>query len=191
MDNDKAKILITAILQGDSAAENQFYEGYRHEVEFLVRLRIGRNNPDLPDLCQTVFIDLFKRIRAGDFDSSKGTPGAFVQSTIKFKVLDYLKSRRYQERKTHTSLKERSADNSETSADDRLLHEEETRAIEAAVRTLTQPYQSILLDYFFNQLKVQEIAQRMGLPEQKISNYKSYALTLLSRKLRESRKAGG
>lgn len=190
MDNEKARLLINAIVQGDRAAEQEFYAGYQHEVEFLVRLRIGRNNPDLPDVCQTVFIDIFKRIRAGDFDSRMGSPGAFVQLSIKFKVLDYLKSRQYQEHKTHMALNEKSAANPEESTDQLAIHHEESTLVESALSTLPDPYRTVLVLHFFNQLKISEIASELGLSEQKVSNYKSYALTLLARKLHKSKTAG-
>jgi len=189
MDNDRAKILITAILQGNTAAEKEFFEGYQREVEFLIKLRIGRANPDLQDLCQTVFIDLFKRIRAGEYDSSKGSPGAFVQSTIKFKIMDYLKSRHYQERKNQTEFNERSAAHPDEGADRRMIHEEEKKAIEKALHALPEPYQTILVLYYYHQLKIKEIAGRLGMPEQKVSNYKSYALTLLSREIQKAQAA--
>ncbi|HNR69206.1 MAG TPA: sigma-70 family RNA polymerase sigma factor [bacterium] len=189
MDNDQAKILIAAIMQGDAAAEKMFFKGYWHEVEFLIKLRIGRANPDLQDLCQMVFIDLFKRIRAGEYDSSKGSPGAFVQSTIKFKILDYLKSRHYQERKNHAAFNERSAANPEESADHLLIHEEDKNTIERALHALPEPYQTILIFYYYHQLKIKEIADKLGMPEQKVSNYKSYALTLLAREMRKARGA--
>ena len=190
MDNEKARLLINAIMQGNRAAEQEFYEGYRHEVEFLVRLRIGRNNPDLPDVCQMVFIDIFKRVRAGEYDSRKGTPGAFVQLSIKFKVLDYFKSSQYQEHKTHIALDEKSAANPEESTDQLAIHHEESALVESALSTLPDPYRTVLVLHFFNQLKISEIASQLGISEQKVSNYKSYALTLLGRKLHKSKTAG-
>jgi RNA polymerase sigma-70 factor, ECF subfamily len=182
MDNDAAKILIEGIVKGDAEAEKKFFSGFRDEVVFFVKLKIGRGNQDWKDLEQEIFIDLFRRIRAGDYDHRKGSVGAFVQSTTKFKIMDYLKSRHYRARAFQSELTETNTKNQDEDPVALLISAEEIMLFEKALRELPEPYRTILVSFFFKGLKIKEIAAELGLDEQKVSNYKSYALSLIKKR---------
>jgi RNA polymerase sigma factor (sigma-70 family) len=185
MDQDAALKLVVAIVRGDVQAEKGFFEGFRNEVEFFVRLKIGRHNPDWQDLQQEIFADLFKRIRNGEYDHRRGRVGAFVQSTVKFKTLDYLKSRHFRERRQPRELPEYGGTEADEELIDQVVRAEEMRNFEVIIQKLPEPHRTILVDYFFKSLKIHEIAARLNLEEQKISNYKSYALSLIKKKLQK------
>ena len=52
-----------------------------------------------------------------------------------------------------------------------------------AIIQLAEPYKEILFLSIYKQLKVKEICKKMGVSEQKVSNLKSYALTLLKKQM--------
>jgi RNA polymerase sigma factor (sigma-70 family) len=183
MDNERARTLIEGIVSGDPEAEKAFFAGFREEVEFFVKLKIGKRNKDWQDLQQEIFIALFRRIRAGDYDHRKGSVGAFIHSTMKFKIMDYLKSRYHRSQALHSELTETHPCPSEEDPVALLINAEQITLFDQALKELPEPHRTILVSFFYKGLKIKEIAAEMGLDEQKTSNYKSYALSLLKRRI--------
>ena len=181
MDNSAARELIAAIMRGDSEAEKLFFDGFRHELFFFIKMRIGMGNPDVMDIAQDIFIDVFRRIRAGEYDHRKGSAGAFVITTAKFKIMDYLKSRHHRSHALKSELIEENIPNPQAQPIDRLINAEEIQAFANMLDRLPQPHRTILIRYFYDGLKIHEIAAELGLDEQRVSNYKSYALTLMKK----------
>lgn len=66
---------------------------------------------------------------------------------------------------------------------DNFIDNEERELLKQAITDLEEPYKEVLFLSVYQQLKVNEIANKLGLSEQKVSNLKSYALTLLKKKL--------
>ncbi len=186
MDQGALQSLVAAIVRGDAKAERTFFEYFRQEVEFFVRLKIGRHNMDWEDLRQEIFIALFKRMRDGAYDAERGSVGAFIHSTMKFKIMDYLKSRQHHQRTLQREL----AVQTLIDADDpeqRVIHHEQLDYAATLLGQLPEPHRSILADYYVQGLPVHEIAAKQGLTAQKVSNYKSYALSLLQIKCKKTK----
>jgi len=181
MDNSAARELIAAIMRGDSEAEKRFFEGFHHELIFFIKMRIGMCNPDAMDLAQDILFDVFRRIRAGEYDHGRGSAGAFIITTAKFKIMDYLKSRHHRSQTLKSELVEENIQNPQAQPIDRLIDAEEMQAFADLLDRLPQPHQTILIRYFYDGLKIHEIAAELGLDEQRVSNYKSYALTLMKK----------
>ena len=85
MEQAKVNNLANRIAEGDVAAEKQLYNYFKDEVEFLIRLKIGKNSPDWEDLRQEIFIAFFQRIKKNQYDSTKGTLGAFIRRVLSIK----------------------------------------------------------------------------------------------------------
>ena len=183
MDQEKAENLVKNIIAGEEAAEKELFSSFKDEVAFLIKLKIGKNNPDWEDLRQEIFIAFFQRIRDGKYDSNKGSLGAFLQSIIKFKILDYKKSPAYKRRQNYNDITEIELENPRKNPEQELQDKQELELLKEAIINLDEQYKEILFLSIYKQLKVKEISKKLGIPGQKVSNLKSYALTLLKNQL--------
>lgn len=77
MDQNQVDHLIKKIIAGDAEAEQELYNSFKQEVEFIIKLKIGKTNPDWKDLHQEIFAAFFQRIRDEQYDPARGTLGAF------------------------------------------------------------------------------------------------------------------
>jgi RNA polymerase sigma factor (sigma-70 family) len=184
MDKSTTERLVTGILRGDKTAERELFDYFKDEVEFLVKLKIGKNNPDWEDVRQEIFISFFQRIRDDQYDKNKGTLGAFLQSSIKYKILDYRKSPHYQRRHEYDDIEDGGIKKKKNNPEEALEDKQEKQLLKQTIMQLNEPYKKILFLSIYKQLKVKEISKKLNLPEQKISNLKSYALNLLEIKIK-------
>jgi RNA polymerase sigma factor (sigma-70 family) len=184
MDKSTTERLVTGILRGDKTAERELFDYFKDEVEFLVKLKIGKNNPDWEDVRQEIFISFFQRIRDDQYDKNKGTLGAFLQSSIKYKILDYRKSPHYQRRHEYDDIEDGGIKEKKNNPEEALEDKQEKQLLKQTIMQLNEPYKKILFLSIYKQLKVKEISKKLNLPEQKISNLKSYALNLLEIKIK-------
>ena len=183
MDQNQIDHLIKKIIVGDAEAEQELYNSFKQEVEFIIKLKIGKTNPDWKDLHQEIFAAFFQRIRDGQYDPARGTLGAFLQSTIKYKILDYAKSPAFKRRHDYDDIEALKLETQNGNPSDNFIDNEERELLKQAITELDEPYKEVLFLSIYKQLKVNEIANKLGLSEQKVSNLKSYALTLLKKKL--------
>ena len=183
MDQNQIDHLIKKIIAGDAEAEQELYNSFKQEVEFIIKLKIGKTNPDWKDLHQEIFAAFFQRISDGQYDSTMGTLGAFLQSTIKYKIMDYMKSPAFKKRQNYCAIDDLKLETQNGNPSDNFIDNEERELLKQAITELDEPYKQILFFSIYKQLKVKEISEKLGLSEQKVSNLKSYALTLLKKKL--------
>ena len=183
MDRALTEQLVKGVISKDAAKEKLLYDSFATEVEFLVKLKIGQTNPDWRDLVQDIFVAFFQRIRDNQYDPHRGTLGAFLQSTIKFKIMDYIKSPRFSRRNAYDDLDgvplEAPDPDPQRTAEAKQL----SAAIGRAVQELDEPYKKILYLIVYKQYKVSDVSRLLGLSQQRISNMKSYALSMLKKKL--------
>jgi RNA polymerase sigma-70 factor (ECF subfamily) len=171
--------LVAQILAGDRRAEQELIAAYDEEITAIIKWRIGKNNPDWEDLKQEILAEFVLRLKAGQYDAHKGTLGAFLHSTLKFKIKDYRKSAAVQRRSRYDDIAQVNVEDEGNNPEEVLMENEERELLTKAIQNLHEPYKKILQLAVYQQLSVQEISKQLGLPTQKISNLKSYALTLL------------
>lgn len=187
MDQSRVNELVKGIIAKNAKAEKELYNSFKDQVTFFVRLKIGNNNPDWQDVLQDIFISFFQRIRNGDYKNSKGTIGAFLQNTMKFKILDYLKSPINKKRSQFTNLDNVTLDNPAADPEEHVIKEQRKEALKKAIISLKEPYKQILYLIIYNQFGINEVAKKLGLSEQKVSNLKSYATSMIKRKLEKNK----
>ena len=57
------------------------------------------------------------------------------------------------------------------------------KILKDSIIQLNEPYKEILFLLIYKQLKVKEISKKLDMSEQKVSNLKSYALSLLKKQM--------
>ncbi|NUQ44247.1 MAG: sigma-70 family RNA polymerase sigma factor [Calditrichaceae bacterium] len=182
MEPETVNTLVGRIIGGDALAERELFDHFKDEVEFLVKWKIGKKNPDWEDLLQEIFVALFQRLREGQYDGQKGRLGAFLQSIIKFKIMDYRKSPVFRRRCEYEDIFDNDMEDTTKNPEEAFEEAQERQLLKKAIVELDELYKEILFLSIYKQLKVREISKMKGLPEQKVSNLKSYALSLLKEK---------
>ncbi|MBN1465309.1 sigma-70 family RNA polymerase sigma factor, partial [candidate division KSB1 bacterium] len=175
--------LIERIVAGDLEAENRLFDDFAEQVAFFVRRRIGWDNADWQDVRQEIFVALFARIRAGEYDAGKGSIAAFLHTTIKFKLLDYFKKHRLAN--TEQIDLQPSLIDPDPPPDSTLDQKDKKLLIRATVRALPIRYRRVIYLTVYKGLRIQEAAKILGCSEQKVSNLKSYAISLLKRRFKD------
>jgi RNA polymerase sigma-70 factor, ECF subfamily len=176
--------LVERIFNGDAAAEQELFDLFADQIQYFVRRKIGFSNPDWQDIQQEIFISFFNRIREQQYDPQKGSLAAFLQTTIQYKVLDYYKNPVVKIAHDPIEQHQNTLMATDPRPDVAIENIQRRHIIQSAVATLPPKYKKILYLAVYKQIRIQEIAQMLGCSEQKVSNLKSYAITLLKRKLK-------
>jgi RNA polymerase sigma-70 factor (ECF subfamily) len=90
MASAQANSLIRRLTRGDKNALGEFYDLYAGLVNGLA-LRILRDRADAEDTVQEVFVQVWQQ--AARFDSSRGTPEAWLCTMARTRALDRLRRR--------------------------------------------------------------------------------------------------
>jgi len=175
--------LVEQVIGGDLPAEKELFSRYQEEVAFFVKRGIGKDNPDCDDLIQEILMDFLMNVRKGRYRHELGTLGAFLYSIIKNKVLDYRKGRHFKNRNTFVTLSPETECSEENSPEQEFITKEQSGLLRRAIGNLDEPYKKILWLYGYKQMKIGEISRELGISEQQVSNYKSYALEKLRKML--------
>ena len=154
------------------------------ELALRVRYFLRKKFSDLDqatndDLTQEVMQAAYVAVQQQRFEARHGARfETFVLQIARHKAADFLRQRR-RRREAQAPLDliaEESID-----VESELAHADLLEKIKHAVASLTERHAQILRLHFYQDLKIQEIAQQLDLSEQEVSNLKSYAL----RKVRE------
>jgi RNA polymerase sigma factor (sigma-70 family) len=149
-----------------------------------VRYFLRKKFPDLEpavidDLAQEVMQAAYEAVLQQRFEAKQGARfETFVLQIARHKAADYWRQRRRRREAVAPLdlIAEESVDVEHEMAQSDLLEK-----VRQAVERLGERHAQILRLHFYQDLKVKEIAQQLGLSEQEVSNLKSYAL----RKVRE------
>lgn len=150
-------------------------------VRYFLRKKFSDLDPaTIDDLTQEVMQAAYIAVQQQRFEARHGARfETFVLQIARHKAADFLRQRR-RRREAQAPLDliaEETVDVESEVAQAELLEK-----IKQAVTLLTERHAQILRLHFYQGLKIREIAQQLALPEQEVSNLKSYAL----RKVRES-----
>lgn len=149
-------------------------------VRYFLRKRFGDlDQATLDDLEQEVMQAAHEVWRQRRFEARQGARfETFVLQIARHKTADFLRRRRHRREamaRLDLIVAEPPDIEREVSQSDLL------EKVKGAVVKLSERHAQILRLHFYQDLKIREIAQQLGISEQEVSNLKSYAL----RKVRE------
>lgn len=149
-------------------------------VRYFLRKKFSNLDPAaIDDLTQEVMQAAYIAVQQQRFEARHGARfETFVLQIARHKAADFLRQRRRrcEAQAPLDFIAEETVDVESDMAQAELLEK-----IKQAVTLLTERHAQILRLHFYQGLKIKEIAQQLALPEQEVSNLKSYAL----RKMRE------
>ena len=152
-----------------AAQQEALYTQYRGKVLGYIRARVN-NREDAEDLCQDVFVKVF---RAADrYDAEKSAPGTWIYAVTRNVVIDYFRRNRPSE-----ELPEDMAD--DALPEDTVMQTALLDALAAALETLPDELTDIIVARYYDRLPLTEIAERMGLSYGAVKLRHQKALLLL------------
>jgi len=183
MQNDRETI--ERILAGDLNSFKSLINQHKTLVIGMIR-RITKDQNDVEDLCQEVFVKAFKNLDRFKFESKLSTWIGQIAFTT---ALNHVKK---VSGKKHLTVDLDAFENTHQTSDnpESLLIQKNTSAyIQGEVAKLPLPYRTILTLYHLQELSYIEIGEIMGLPDGTVKSYLFRARKLLKDKLAKHLKA--
>lgn len=155
--------IIDLVLAGDRRAYGELYKRYLDEIYRYLFYRVAKNQQEAEDLTQEVFIRAWDVISRSSKRKKKGNFRALV-----YRIAHNLSVDRWRTSKDEPSLQ---AEDLEvdvadfTTPEKRVLAQERSQALAAAVRELDPQLQNVFICRFINGLSHAETAQSLGLKE--------------------------
>jgi RNA polymerase sigma-70 factor (ECF subfamily) len=161
--------LRTAIAAGDKDAEAELFLRYRDRIRRKVEAALS-SRPDCQDLTNEILEGALATIRSGRFrgDCRLAT---FIHAVARNKIAEYLRRRRPEAVELTDEIP-----SAVPSPEEVTSRGETGEAIRAALARLKPKYRRVLYLYYFKGLRVAEIAEQLGVPPRRVSEWKDYAL---------------
>lgn len=169
--------LIRQVQNGNSNAFRYLVARYQKLVIHITG-RVIQNQEDLEDVCQEVFIKVFKNINRFKGDSKLST---WIASIAYNTSLDYLKKYRKRELDFTDKLK---PENSDSGLSQGLERKDLHRYIREQIELLPLHYRSVVTLYHLEEFNYREIEEITGMPEGTVKSYLHRARQLLKDKLK-------
>ncbi|RRB07385.1 RNA polymerase sigma factor [Larkinella rosea] len=177
--NDE-EVLVRRIVQGDVRAYQTLVERYQRLVLHMVG-RIIRQPEDIEDVCQEVFIKVYKHLPDYQFGSKLST---WIASIAYRTAINHSKKI---SRGPVSGFPETWASEPEdanlVNPEEMLMHQDWKAFLHAQIAKLPIQYRTILTLYHLEELSYEEIGQVTSLPEGTVKNYLFRARRLLKEAL--------
>lgn len=178
---DENRALIGRILAGDTGAFEEFITRFQRLVSHIV-FRMIDNTADREDICQDVFIGIYRGLPEFRFECKVST---WVGRVAYYRCLNYLE-------KMKTPLFEDISGENQTVDDvagcssrpDEYVETQDVSShVRAEIDKLPAQYRAILTLYHLDQMSYHEIGEIMKLPEGTVKSYLFRARKLLKKRL--------
>ncbi len=162
--------LVNAIQQGDSAAEAALYEKFSQRIYFLALSEL-HSKDDAEDVRAETFLRVIQALREGKLRSADSLPSFIVGF-----ALNIIREQIRQKYKTD-SLEDFEYDIAgDGSMEKTFLDAEAGKALEQAAKQLKPREQEFLRMYYYEELSKEEIAEKLGIKEERLRLIKSRTL---------------
>jgi RNA polymerase sigma-70 factor (ECF subfamily) len=153
--------LVSRAQEGDVAAFERLMAMYQPKV-FGFALAFAASRDEARDLAQEALIKVYRSIGSFRFQSSLST---WLYSIVRNVFLDHHKSRASRDRALETSIDDEAHHLAEAAhAEDRLLRQDERKALWSALRRVPAAYRQVVVLFDVQGLSYDEIAQALACP---------------------------
>jgi RNA polymerase sigma factor (sigma-70 family) len=171
--------LINRILQGDLYAFKLLVKQHEKLVRHMAT-RLMSNEADVEDVCQEVFIKVYRHLGNFKFQSKLST---WIASIAYSTTINQLRKESGKKNVTD-DIGEYEYQHSTTDTPESLLHKKDTAAfVQQEIARLPVNYRTVLTLYHLNEFSYQEIEEITGLPEGTVKSYLFRARKLLKDRL--------
>jgi RNA polymerase sigma-70 factor (ECF subfamily) len=186
MDRASSTAVLREALAGSDAALDSLYERYGPRLLSFIRLKMGRSlraRLESRDILQATFLKSFQHL-----DDFEGTDGRsllgwlmrIAEHEIRDRVDFHHRQQRAADREDDLDGHAGVLANRSRSALSRLIADERSAALEAALETLTEPQRQVVLLRAFEELSFPEIARVLGKSEDASRMQYARAMTALT-----------
>ena len=161
--------ILERIREGDEDALVELYRKSRRPVIAYV-LRNSGNLDDAEDLLQESLVVLWERVRTGRFEQTAKIE-TFIVATVRNMWLRRLSRARRESPNPHDP---EDVPDAAPSVLDIMIDTEEAELVRDALETLGDPCRSLLLFYYWEELPMQEIAEKLGFANAETAKSKKY-----------------
>jgi len=174
--------LIGKILSGDTKAFESLVEAYQRLVSHIV-FRMIHRDADREDICQEIFILIYKNLGNFKFESRLST---WIATISYNRCINYLEKKRVplldDQSKDEGETSERFS-SSETLPDQQIAEQDIAARLQSEIENLPAQFRAILTLYHLDEMKYNEITEITGLPEGTVKSYLFRGRKLLKEKL--------
>jgi len=161
--------LVARIRRGDTVAETTLYEKYSNRIHYLA-LRQLRSPADAEDVRAETFLRVLEAIRSDRLRTPEAL-ASFVWSTAKNVIRECAR----QHGREHIEIENLEEDEAH-SYEPVFLDPPAIRAVQTVVGRLKPREQAFLRMYYYEELSNEEIAEQLGIKEERLRLIKSRAL---------------
>lgn len=188
---ESEKNLVEKIKQGDKKAEEILINKYQERVQYFVQRKVGRSTDDWQDVFQEALTAIIKSLRDGNFnpEPKKSGLGSYIYGIVGNKLRDYYKKKKLEQQRGENYSDESNAvlqtiaSGNKRNTLDSLIDSERRSILRKEIEKLPTKQKEIL-DLMINEgLSRAEIAERLHLPPEVVSDRKHLALKKLKKKL--------
>ena len=177
------KELVSKILSGDLGYFEVFVEKYKRLVSHVV-FRLISNSAEREDLCQDVFLKIYKNLKNFTFEAKLSTWIAKIAYNTSINHLEKKKASLFEdftpEGETIDSLS-----GSMSFPDEIAVEKNISDLLHAEIEKLPPVYRTIITLYHLDEMSYGEIVDITGLPEGTVKSYIFRARQLLKKRLLE------
>jgi RNA polymerase sigma-70 factor (ECF subfamily) len=180
------KSLIEKIVSGDIDAENRLFLHFKERIEFLVRVRLrGKvSADDQQDILSETKHAILLSLRKGGFDPAKGKPlEAYIAGIVSNIVAMYF--RNLSKEKPTADIDSYHSIESLDNPLKEIIDAEKKEKLRWALSQLDHKYQEVLLLRVYDELSIEEIANKIGIEKRRVSERINYALKLILKELKK------
>lgn len=171
-------ILVKLLKAGDGSALEEIYSRYSERIFFTAYKKL-RSKEMAEEIVQGLFISLWANRQTAHIEKLE----SYLYTAIRYKVIDYIKSRLVRERYSQFARDQQSTN--DYSSESKVLLQELSVAIDNTIRQLPEKTQEIFRLSRYENRSVKEIAQSMNLSEKAVQYHVTQSLKFMRLHLRE------
>lgn len=170
--------VVSRILKGDMPAFTLLVKQYERLV-FHVINRLVKDDDDVADICQEVFIKVHKSLERFQFESKLST---WIARIAYLTAITHL--RKHQRQRTDSMNEDIENIHFTTEDPETLLNKKQTAAyVDQLIKQLPEQYRTVVTLYHLNEFSYPEIAAITKMPEGTVKSYLFRARNVLKSKL--------
>ena len=175
------KVLVEKILSGNTEQFKILIEQYQRLVSHIVYRMISKE-ADREDICQDVFIQVFQNLGNFKFESKLSTWIAKIAYNLCLNYLEKKKTPLFDDLSpAEESIETQSGDS--FAPDTFTEQQDRSSRLQVEIDKLPVQFRTILTLFHLDEMKYNEIAEILGLPEGTVKSYLFRARKLLKQKL--------
>ncbi len=149
---------------------------YRPIITFKVKKSIGGQTPDWEDIANEIITYVIDKVKSGEF-RGESSIGTYIFTITKRRIIDHIRGK-------SKILRHAPEVNPFPQPHVYFENKEKAGTLANAIESLKPKYKEILYLYYYKDLSREEVAQKLGIPPNRVSERVNYAQKLLKKILK-------